>query len=102
MPESETLDMLRSLRIKVEHFVEQYQVMVEKMKVIETINSDLLKKNQEFQKHFEQMNNELKIQNLTELVTQGKGKTEVKAIIDRIVRDIDKCIGLINQPDLKE
>ncbi|HNQ58912.1 MAG TPA: hypothetical protein PK028_00730 [Bacteroidales bacterium] len=102
MPESETLDMLRSLRIKVEHFVEQYQVMVEKMKVIETINSDLLKKNQEFQKHFEQMNNELKIQNLTELLTQGKGKTEVKAIIDRIVRDIDKCIGLINQPDLKE
>jgi len=102
MPESETLDMLRSLRIKVEHFVEQYQVMVEKMKVIETINSDLLKENQEFQKHFEQMNNELKIQNLTELLTQGKGKTEVKAIIDRIVRDIDKCIGLINQPDLKE
>ncbi len=102
MPESEKLDMLRSLRIKVEHFVEQYQVMVEKMKVIETINSDLLKKNQEFQKHFEQMNNELKIQNLTELLTQGKGKTEVKAIIDRIVRDIDKCIGLINQPDLKE
>ena len=102
MPESETLDMLRSLRIKVEHFVEQYQVMVEKMKVIETINSDLLKKNQEFQKHFEQMNNKLKIQNLTELLTQGKGKTEVKAIIDRIVRDIDKCIGLINQPDLKE
>ena len=102
MPESETLDMLRSLRIKVEHFVEQYQVMVEKMKVIETINSDLLKKNQEFQKHFEQMNNELKIQNLTELLTQGKGKTEVKALIDRMVREIDKCIGLINQPDLKE
>ena len=102
MSEKETLEMLRSLQNKVKRLIEEYQVLVERIKVLETINSDLLEKNQKYQKSFDQMNNELKIQNLTELLTQGKGKTEVKALIDRMVREIDKCIGLINQPDLKE
>ncbi|GAB6279331.1 MAG TPA: hypothetical protein DCX03_04430 [Bacteroidales bacterium] len=102
MSENETLEMLRSLQNKVKRLIEEYQVLVERIKVLETINSDLLEKNQKYQKSFDQMNNELKIQNLTELLTQGKGKTEVKALIDRMVREIDKCIGLINQPDLKE
>jgi sugar-specific transcriptional regulator TrmB len=102
MSENETLEMLRSLQNKVKRLIEEYQVLVERIKVLETINADLLEKNQKYQKSFDQMNNELKIQNLTELLTQGKGKTEVKALIDRMVREIDKCIGLINQPDLKE
>lgn len=102
MSENETLEMLLSLQNKVKRLIEEYQVLVERIKVLETINSDLLEKNQKYQKSFDQMNNELKIQNLTELLTQGKGKTEVKALIDRMVREIDKCIGLINQPDLKE
>ncbi len=41
-----------------------------------------------------------KTQTLTQLLTQGKEKAEIKAQIERIVRDIDRCLGLLSQPDL--
>lgn len=67
---------------------------------IDLINkkNELLTKNKEQEniiKHIKEKNNILKITKL--LKTEGKKDTEVKLRINVLLREIDKCLGLLNK-----
>jgi len=92
---------ISGLLIEIEKKIRQLIVL---QKSISIQNSELVKKNEELLRIIEEKeltimqlkdnNNYIKI---SQSVKQSEGNTDVKNKIDELVREIDKCIGLLNK-----
>lgn len=101
MAEPEVLNNVDRLGGKIAHLISRFQEIHQKLGELEAENRALREEVQKLEEALSQVNENHKTQTLTHLLTQGKEKAEVKAQIERIVRDIDRCIGLLSQPDLE-
>ncbi len=101
MPENEILNEVDRLGGKIALLISRFQDMEQRIRELEIENETLKMQFQQVSANLNAMNDKSNLQNLTHLLTQGKEKAEVKTQIERIVRDIDRCIGLLSQPDLE-
>ena len=60
--------------------------------IIEELNSD----NQKQKETITQLEEKIKIQRLAKTIESKEGNVEAKMKINELVREIDKCIGLLN------
>jgi len=60
-------------------------------------NEALLSTIEEQEKMIMQLNNKNNYIKISQSVKQSEGNTDVKNKIDELVREIDKCIGLLNK-----
>ncbi len=100
MPENELLNEVDLLGGKVARLISRFQELEQRIRELQFENQTLKEQLQEVSERLGDMDDIHKTQTLTHLLTQGKEKAEVKAQIERIVRDIDRCMGLLSQPDL--
>lgn len=83
---------------------EQVLELLGRYRSLKTECTELQAKNEELQKLFENQNKEieeLKEQivklKITKSLIDKEGSTEVKTKIEKLLREIDKCVGLLNQ-----
>lgn len=99
MAEPELLNEVDRLGGKIARLISRYHEMRQRLEELEAENRALREEVQKLRETISQVNANHKTQTLTHLLTQGKEKAEVRAQIERIVRDIDRCMGLLSQPD---
>jgi hypothetical protein len=92
---------ISGLLIEIEKKIRQ---LVTLQKSISIRNSDLIKKNEELLRVIEekelmimQLKNNNNYIKISQSVKQSEGNADVKNKIDELVREIDKCIGLLNK-----
>lgn len=89
--------LLLGVEYKLKKLLEQYercekenQLLKNEIEEIKRINLD---KNQTIDK----LKDELQIVKLAKSIDSGEGSSDAKLKINELVREIDKCIGLLNQ-----
>lgn len=97
----ELLNQAERLNRKVNTLVEKHRKLLEELETLKEENRFLKLQchNQLETDSRESLNQQ--IIHLTQSLTQGKEKAEVRNTINEIVREIDRCIGLLNQPEPK-
>jgi hypothetical protein len=81
---------LKKLLEEYEKSVKENQLLKNELKEIKRIN---LEKNQTIDK----LKDELQIVKLAKSIDSEEGSSDAKLKINELVREIDKCIGLLNQ-----
>ena len=82
---------------KINHLIEKQNNLLEQNSVLNRKNEELsvkLEEKEEMIRELKDKNNYIKI---SQSVKQSEGNTDVKIKIDELVREIDKCIGLLNK-----
>ena len=82
---------------KINHLIEKKQILLEQNSVLNKQYKELslkLEEKEEMIRELKDKNNYIKI---SQSVKQSEGNTDVKIKIDELVREIDKCIGLLNK-----
>lgn len=91
-------DLVVELKTKINRLVQQYQSLKSEVQLLEDekmrLTSQLEDANNEFG-NLEQRFNNLKL--TKELVSGGNDSGDTKKRINQIVREIDKCIALLNR-----
>lgn len=88
---------LAEIEKKINHLIEKQQLLVGQNSVLTKQNEELtvkLVEKEEMIRELIDKNNYIKI---SQTVKQSDGNTDVKSKIDELVREIDKCIGLLNK-----
>ena len=86
-----------SLQSKVEKLILQHRKAVEETKQLREENDFLRKALQKQKGDFSQIEEKNKVLKLAKSISGMEGKnTEVKLKINELVREIDKCIALVN------
>ncbi len=90
-------EFVNNINRKVERLLQAYHSLLsEKEELNNTLKESLITiENQK--KIIEELKNKRSNLVLAELVKQTEGKSDVKKRIDEMVREIDKCIGLLNK-----
>ncbi len=95
---SEVASIIQTIRNKAELLGTQKIELTHKLKKLEEENADLQSKLDDRQKQFEELkdkNNVLKM--AKSLGESGEKSTEAKKRINELVKEIDKCIALLNK-----
>jgi peptidoglycan hydrolase CwlO-like protein len=95
---SEVASIIQTIRNKAELLGTQKIELTYKLKKLEEENADLQSKLDDRQKQFEELkdkNNVLKM--AKSLGESGEKSTEAKKRINELVKEIDKCIALLNK-----
>jgi predicted nuclease with TOPRIM domain len=82
---------------KINHLIEKQKDLLAQNSVLNKKNEELtvkLEEKEEMIRELKDKNNYIKI---SQSVKQSEGNTDVKIKIDELVREIDKCIGLLNK-----
>ncbi len=82
---------------KINHLIEKQKELLAQNSVLNKKNEELsvkLEEKEEMIRELKDKNNYIKI---SQSVKQSEGTTDVKIKIDELVREIDKCIGLLNK-----
>ena len=64
---------------------------------LQTQNAELLKSIEELKTEIDQLKEQIVKLKIAKSLTDKKGSTEVKAKVEELLREIDKCVGLLNQ-----
>ena len=64
---------------------------------LQTQNAELLKSIEELKTEIDQLKEQIVKLKITKSLTDKEGSTEVKAKVEELLREIDKCVGLLNQ-----
>ena len=91
-------DALELLQQRVERFLELYSSRKSENEQLKRQNMELEEKiqlSQEKLKDLEEKNNKLKISKA--LIASSKDEHDAKLKVNRLVREIDKCIALLNR-----
>jgi len=75
----------------------RHRAMKEENAELKNRNADLLDTIEKQEKEIELLKEQIVKLKITRSLTDKEGSTEVKAKIDEMLREIDKCVGLLNQ-----
>lgn len=98
---NEVLKLADVLHEKIQQIIRIQQGLLQRVEWLEDENARLRQQSQIQTHELSELNFNKQIHNLTNSLTQGKENAEVRDAINQIVREIDRCISVINQPDLK-
>ena len=84
---------INELNFKIDKLIKLYISSLEQNKSLESKIQDL---QSELQRENKDLNNKLKTTRVASAISEGNGSYEAKMRINQLVREIDKCIALLN------
>lgn len=92
----DTVTMVSGIEYKIRKVIDQYEALTsEKDKLNEEL-TNLKQINETQKKEIEQLENKIELLKLANPASQSGGDREAKARVNELLREIDKCIGLLN------
>ena len=88
---------INELNFKIDKLIKLYISSLEQNKSLESKIQDLQSELENLQRENKDLNNKLKTTRVaSDLISEGNGSYEAKMRINQLVREIDKCIALLN------
>ena len=87
---------INELNFKVDKLIKLYISSLEENKSLESKIQTLQSELEGLQKEKQDLNNKLKTTKVAKAISEGDGSYEAKMRINQLVREIDKCIALLN------
>ena len=75
----------------------RHHALISERAELQTQNVELLKSIEKLKIEIGQSKEQIVKLKITKSLTDKKGSTEVKAKVEELLREIDKCVGLLNQ-----
>ena len=89
--------MISSIEIKVKRLIEQQKEVKEKLKLYQNEIQEQKTINEQQQKTINELKEKIKLLNIAKTTETKEGAVDAKLKINEMVREIDKCIGLLNR-----
>ena len=89
--------LLNELKANVQRLFQEYEQLKGTSKLLEEQVAELTKKNNLLQADKDELNREIKIVKMANQILSGKTDGEAKRKINSLIREIDKCIALLNR-----
>lgn len=91
------VELAKEVSDKIITLAERYRSLKKRVAVLEDENKRLAEENQQLNADFSDLKARFEVYRLSMAVnTKGKDNKEAKRRIDQLVREIDKCIALLN------
>ena len=87
---------INELNFKIDKLIKLYISSLEQNKSLESKIQDLQSELENLQRENKDLNNKLKTTRVASAISEGNGIYEAKMQINQLVREIDKCIALLN------
>ena len=87
---------INELNFKIDKLIKLYISSLEQNKSLESKIQDLQSELENLQIENKDLNNKLKTTRVASAISEGNGSYEAKMRINQLVREIDKCIALLN------
>ena len=87
---------INELNFKIDKLIKLYISSLEQNKSLESKIQDLQSELGNLQRENKDLNNKLKTTRVASAISEGNGSYEAKMRINQLVREIDKCIALLN------
>ena len=87
---------INELNFKIDKLIKLYISSLEQNKSLESKIQDLQSELENLQRENKDLNNKLKTTRVASAFSEGNGSYEAKMRINQLVREIDKCIALLN------
>ena len=87
---------INELNFKIDKLIKLYISSLEQNKSLESKIQDLQSELENLQRENKDLNNKLKTTRVAAAISTGEGSSEAKNRISQLVREIDKCIALLN------
>ena len=87
---------INELNFKIDKLIKLYISSLEQNKSLESKIQDLHSELENLQRENKDLNNKLKTTRVASAISEGNGSYEAKMQINQLVREIDKCIALLN------
>ena len=87
---------INELNFKIDKLIKLYISSLEQNKSLESKIQDLQSELENLQRENKDLNNKLKTTRVASASSEGNGSYEAKMRINQLVREIDKCIALLN------
>ena len=87
---------LNELKFKVERLIKLYISSLEQNKSLESKVQELQSELENVKREKQDLNDKLKTTKVASAISSGEGSYEAKMRINQLVREIDKCIALLN------
>ena len=87
---------INELNFKIDKLIKLYISSLEQNKSLESKIQDLQSELENLQRENKDLNNKLKATRVASAIAEGNGSYEAKMRINQLVREIDKCIALLN------
>jgi uncharacterized coiled-coil DUF342 family protein len=89
--------MITSIEIKLKRLIEQHKEIKEKNREYQDKIQELKNINEEYQKTINELIDKIKLLKIAKSAQTKEGAVDAKLKINEMVREIDKCIGLLNR-----
>ncbi len=89
--------MISSIEIKVKRLIEQHKEAKEKLKLYQNEIQEQKTINEQQQKSINELKDKIKLLKIAKTTETKEGAVDAKLKINEMVREIDKCIGLLNR-----
>lgn len=87
---------VKELDYKVGKLIKQYILSLEQNKRLEARNAELEVQVQALQQEKQELDNKLKTARTANAIASGEESEEARLRINRLVREVEKCIALLN------
>lgn len=82
---------------KIHQLIEKHKDLEANIEILRREKEELSKDIRQQVETIDNLERKIKILNITKSIDTGKGASEAKLKINELVREIDKCIGLLNK-----
>jgi uncharacterized coiled-coil DUF342 family protein len=90
-------DMITSIEFKVKRLIEQHKTIKENLQQHQNEIQELKTINEQHQKTINELKDKIKLLKIARSTETKEGAVDAKLKINEMVREIDKCIGLLNR-----
>ena len=87
---------INELNFKIDKLIKLYISSLVQNKSLDSKIQDLQSELENLQRENKDLNNKLKTTRVASAISEGNGSYEAKMRINQLVREIDKCIALLN------
>lgn len=88
---------ISGIEYKIRKLIEKYRELEERTDICLKENQELKQIHEEQILKIKSLEEKIRILTITSTIESKEGKTEAKTRINELVREIDKCIGLLNR-----
>ncbi|MDQ3051237.1 MAG: hypothetical protein M3Q95_10170 [Bacteroidota bacterium] len=95
---NDNLEQLKELKIKVEKLINLHVQLVKHNQQLQLLNNQLIQKDQQQHGRISELEEKIKVIKLAQQLSGSDQNTrDIKLKINEYIREIDKCLGLINR-----
>ncbi len=87
---------INELNFKIDKLIKLYISSLEQIKSLESKVQELQSELENVKREKQDLNDKLKTTKVASAISSGEGSYEAKMRINQLVREIDKCIALLN------